>query len=125
MRPDDTLALVLPNGVEMVAAYLAGTQIGLYVTPINHHLVGPEIAYIVADSEAKVFIGHERFADELAKVVDELGDAAPPAFAVGDVDGFRPFDELVDGQPDTQPERSRRRRGDALHVGHDRHARRA
>jgi long-chain acyl-CoA synthetase len=46
-QPDDTLALVLPNAVEMVAAYLAGTQIGLYVTPINHHLVGPEIAYIV------------------------------------------------------------------------------
>ena len=77
VQPDDTLALVLPNGVEMLAAYLAGTQIGCYVTPINHHLVGPEIAYIVRDSEAKALIGHERFAGELAKVVDELRDARP------------------------------------------------
>ena len=103
VRPDDTVALVLPNSVEMLAAYLAGTQIGCYVTPINHHLVGPEIAYIVADSEAKALLGHERFAGELAKVVDELGTSAPPAFAIGDVPGFRPFEELVGGQPDTPP----------------------
>jgi long-chain acyl-CoA synthetase len=108
VQPDDTLALVLPNGVEMIAAYLAGTQIGCYVTPINHHLVGPEIAYIVSDSEAKAIIGHEQFAGELAKVVQELGEAAPPAFAIvskggAGVPGFRPFDELVGGQPDTPP----------------------
>ena len=77
MQPDDTLALVLPNGVEMIAAYLAGTQIGCYVTPINHHLVGPEIAYIVSDSEAKVLIGHERFAERARpRSLAELGDAA-------------------------------------------------
>ncbi len=100
---DDTLALILPNSVEMVAAFLAGTQIGLYVTPINHHLVAPEIAYIVGDSGAKAIIGHERFGAELAKVLDELGDAAPPALAIGDVAGFRPFEELLAGQPDTPP----------------------
>ena len=38
VKPDDTLALVLPNSVEMIAAYLAGTQIGCYVTPINHQI---------------------------------------------------------------------------------------
>jgi long-chain acyl-CoA synthetase len=103
VRPDDTLALVLPNSVEMLAAYLAGIQIGCYVTPINHHLVGPEIAYIVADSEAKALIGHERFATELARVVEELGDDAPPAYAIGDVPGFLPFDQLLEGQPDTPP----------------------
>jgi long-chain acyl-CoA synthetase len=101
--PDDTLALVLPNSAEMIAAYLAGTQIGCYVTPINHHLVGPEIAYIVGDSDAKALIGHERYAGELAKVLDELGESAPPAFAIGDVPGFRSFDDLVGGQPDTPP----------------------
>jgi long-chain acyl-CoA synthetase len=104
VRPDDTLALVLPNGVEMVASYLAGTQIGMYVTPINHHLVAPEIAYIVADSGAKVLIGHDRFAGELAKVVAELGADAPPAFSIGAVDGFRPLADLLEGQPESRPE---------------------
>jgi long-chain acyl-CoA synthetase len=103
LQPDDTLALVLPNSVEMVAAFLAGTQIGLYVTPINHHLVGPEIAYIVKDSDARALLGHERFAEALGAVADELGDDLPPAFAIGSVPGFRPWSELVDDQPDTPP----------------------
>ena len=99
VQPDDTLALVLPNSAEMIAAYLAGTQIGCYLTPINHHLVGPEIAYIVGDSGAKALIGHERFAERAAKALDELGDAAPRAFAIGEVAGFRPFDELMAASP--------------------------
>ncbi len=34
----------------MIELYLAATQAGLYLVPINHHLAGPEIAYILADS---------------------------------------------------------------------------
>ena len=41
------VAVVVPNGVEMMELVLGAQQIGLYMTPINHHLVGPEIAYIV------------------------------------------------------------------------------
>ena len=38
-------------------------QVGLYLTPINFHLVGPEIAYILQDCEASAFIAHARYAD--------------------------------------------------------------
>ena len=31
----------------MLELYLAATQAGLYITPINSHLAAPEIAYIV------------------------------------------------------------------------------
>src|SRR5947209_15832084 len=104
----DTVAAVLPNGLEMVELYLAALQIGLYLTPINHHLVGPEIAYIVGDSGAKVFVTHGRFADEATAAVKELGFPAATSFAVAGDDGvvppgFRPFDELGAGQPDTAP----------------------
>ena len=63
----------------MLELYLGAIQIGLYLTPINHHLVGPEIAYIVNDSDAKVFVGHERFADELAKAADRDRRCPPTA----------------------------------------------
>ena len=59
----DAFAVVLPNGVEFFAAHLAASQAGFYLVPVNHHLVGPEIAWIVADSGAKVLIAHERFAE--------------------------------------------------------------
>jgi long-chain acyl-CoA synthetase len=100
----DTVACVVPNGIEMLEYYLGATQIGLYLTPINHHLVGPEIAYIVNDSEAKVLLGHERFATELEKAAAEIDVAPDHRFAIGKVDGFRPFAELTDGQPTTAPE---------------------
>ena len=59
----DTIAFVLPNSVEVFEIYLAALQAGWYIVPINHHLVAPEIAYILKDSEAQVFVGHERFAE--------------------------------------------------------------
>jgi long-chain acyl-CoA synthetase len=77
----------------------------LYLTPINHHLTGPEIAYIVKDSDSKVFVGHERFAAACRAAVDEVGFSASHRFTVGSVDGFRPYEELTAGQPDTTPEK--------------------
>jgi long-chain acyl-CoA synthetase len=100
----DTVALVVPNGIEMIATTLAAQSIGLYYTPINHHLVGPEIAYIVSDSEAKVLIGHERFADVLTAAVDEIEYPLDRAYAIGEIPGWRSFDELIGGEPSTRPD---------------------
>ncbi|WP_424215180.1 acyl-CoA synthetase [Streptomyces sp. BI20] len=100
----DTFAVVLPNGVEFLTAYLAAAQAGFYLVPVNHHLVGPEIAWIVEDSGAKVLIAHERFAEAAAGAADEAGLPAEHRYAVGEVPGFRPFAELTAGRPETPPE---------------------
>jgi long-chain acyl-CoA synthetase len=100
----DTVACVLPNGLEMIQLYLGAMQIGLYLTPINHHLVGPEIAYIVNDSEAGVFIGHERFADEITKALTEVDLPVDRCFAVGTVGGLRSWDDLLGDQPTDLPD---------------------
>ncbi|MGN9794920.1 acyl-CoA synthetase [Streptomyces sp. OZ13] len=100
----DAFAVVLPNCAELVAAYLAASQAGFYLVPVNHHLVGPEIAWIVSDSGAKVLVTHERFADAAADAADEADLPRTHRFAVGDVAGFRPYEELLQGQPDTPPE---------------------
>ncbi len=55
----DTLVIATPNCVETVVLQFAALQIGLYLAPVNWHLTGPEIAYILGDSEAKIFIAHE------------------------------------------------------------------
>jgi long-chain acyl-CoA synthetase len=117
LRAGDGVAAVLPNGFEMYALYFAALQAGWYLTPINHHLVGPEIAYIVSDCEAAVFVGHERFGDACAAAAKELGvgaaSDAPLCFAVGTIDGFRAYAELVDGQPADMP--ADRSGGAAMH----------
>ena len=104
LQEGDSIAVVLPNGAPMVALYLATLQAGWYLVPINHHLVGPEIAYIVGDSGAKAFVAHERFADVCAAAADEIGFPKEGRFALGDVPGFRAWAELTEGQPDTLPD---------------------
>ena len=110
----------------MMELVLGAQQIGLYLTPINHHLVGPEIAYIVSDSDAKVLVGHERFAGELdrGRGRGEL-PRGPPLRHRRRSPGWRPYAELTDGQPDTRPRTASPVHADALHVGHHRDGRRA
>ncbi|QUI35206.1 acyl-CoA synthetase [Streptomyces alfalfae] len=103
LQRGDAFAVVLPNGVEFLTAYLAASQAGFYLVPVNHHLVGPEIAWIVTDSGAKALIAHERFAGAAAAAADEAALPATHRYAVGDVPGFRPYARLLEGQPDSAP----------------------
>ncbi|HYA49551.1 MAG TPA: AMP-binding protein, partial [Streptosporangiaceae bacterium] len=63
----DTVAALLPNGITALAVYFAAIETGLYVVPINWHQVPGEVAYILRDSAAGVFVADERFAGTAAK----------------------------------------------------------
>ncbi|MFC5722980.1 acyl-CoA synthetase [Streptomyces gamaensis] len=103
LRTGDAFAAVLPNGVELLTAHLAATQAGLYLVPVNHHLLAAETAWILTDSDAKVLLAHERFAAAASAAADEA--ALPPErrYAVGGITGFRPYSLLLDGRPETPP----------------------
>src|SRR5207244_3195435 len=89
LRPGDGLAVLVPNGIAALEVHLTTLQSGWYLTPVNWLFTAPEIAYILRDFEAKVFIAHERFAghprvagraagpDEVAQV-DRLHRADAP-----------------------------------------------
>ncbi len=103
VRRGDAVAVVLPNCSEMLEMYLAALQAGWYLVPINHHLVGPEIAYIVADCDAQAFVGHERFASACADAADEAAVPADRRFAVGNIAGFRSFADMRDAESTELP----------------------
>jgi long-chain acyl-CoA synthetase len=113
LQTGDAVAVLLPNSIELIEAYLGALQIGLYITPINFHLVGPEVAYILGDTDAKVFLAHERFAEVARAAADEAGISADRCYAVGAIDGFRPYEELWADQPADAPEG--RTTGAAMH----------
>lgn len=104
LKRGDSIAAMLPNSPEAMQVYLAMQQIGLYLTPINYHLVGPEIAYILTDCEARAFIAHERYADVVQHAVEETGFPGENVFIVGASNGFRRFEDLTDQQPATPPD---------------------
>ena len=106
LEPGDGICGLVPNGVDGLVLYLAALQAGWYYTPINWHLTGPEIGHIVADSEAKAFFVHERHTAEGVRGAEEAKLDPRRRFAClgSAVEGFRPYADLVDGQPDTLPE---------------------
>ncbi|MFC4058139.1 acyl-CoA synthetase [Planomonospora corallina] len=103
LEAGDGICGLAPNGADGLVLYLAALQAGWYYTPVNWHLTGPEIGYIVADSEARAFFVHERHAAEGMRGAAESGIAADRVFALGRVDGARPLSDLTDGRPDSLP----------------------
>ena len=110
LQHGDVVAMLLPNGAAYLEVLLAVQQAGLYVVPINYHSVGPEIAYIIEDSESKVLIVHEAFAAQAQRAALGISLPARARFAVGTVEGFRPYEDLKVGQP-TGPPKDRKAGG--------------
>jgi long-chain acyl-CoA synthetase len=104
LQTGDGIATIMPNEHTLLELYLAALQTGLYFTPMNWHLVAREIAYILKDSEAKIVVASERFADASVEATDEAGIPDDARYASGPVDGFEPVDELANDQPTTRPE---------------------
>ncbi|MFI5495204.1 acyl-CoA synthetase [Actinoplanes sp. NPDC051859] len=97
LEPGDTVALLLPNSADMLTVYFAAMQTGLYVVPLNWHLTAAEIAYILRDSGARVFVAHERFAEAATAAAREASVPAEGRLAVGRVAGFRPLAQVGSG----------------------------
>ncbi len=103
LQPGDVVATLLPNGVEMFELYLACLQAGWYLVPINHHLVAPEVAYILRDSDAKAFVAHERFSDVALEAAEEAELPSSICFAVGEIVGFGSYARMRGAQPVGDP----------------------
>lgn len=112
LQPGDVVAAVLPNCPASYEILLAVQQAGWYLVPINFHLVGPEIAYILQDCEARILIFHQRFAATCEAAVQEARLPLERVFVVGaesrdapDIGpDFLSFEALKAGQPTGLPD---------------------
>ena len=107
LNKGDTVAIVLPNSIEYYIAYMACLQVGFYMVPINWHLAGPEIAYILEDSEAKAFIAsgsHPDMRDACLKAVSSINFDSKRCITIDDLEGFIHLDEFIEGESDADPE---------------------
>jgi long-chain acyl-CoA synthetase len=113
LRPGDGLAVLVPNGIAALEVYLSALQAGWYLTPINWHFTPGEIAYILRDCEAKVFVVHERFAGAGSEAASQVGIPASGRLCYGTVPGFTGVDGVRAGQPTELP--SDRTAGTTMH----------
>jgi long-chain acyl-CoA synthetase len=103
LKKGDTIAAMVTNELAMLELYLAATQAGFYITPINSHLAPPEVAYIVQDCDAKAAFVSARTAPIMAQALDSIGFSKTARFSTAVHDGFRPYAELKAGQSDAMP----------------------
>lgn len=104
LRPGQCVAAMLPNRRTYFELRLATGQSGLYFTPISHHLTAPEIAYILADSEAKAVVVDGSLLEVAGLAMDDVGFPAERRFAVGGASRWSDYDELLAGLPTTEPD---------------------
>jgi long-chain acyl-CoA synthetase len=93
----DKVAVHLPNLPQFLFAYFGILKAGLVMVPLNPLLRAPEIAYHLADSDSRVLITFEMFADaavQAASEVDGMTTFVVTTPGAGQPAGTRHFDEL-------------------------------
>ena len=95
LQAGDAVALLCSNRAEFAEAYLAVLRAGLRLTPINFHLTGDEVGYIVDDCEARAFLADARHAEACHEAAKQAPRATERLAIGGTIPGFEPYDECV------------------------------
>jgi long-chain acyl-CoA synthetase len=95
LSPGDAVALVCRNRPEFAETYSACLRSGLRITPVNWHLTAAEMAYIVADCDARALIADAAFADAASSAVATDTTVAVRLSIGGSIDGFASYDEAL------------------------------
>jgi crotonobetaine/carnitine-CoA ligase len=69
VRPGDRVAVMLANHPDHPMVFLALAELGVTQIPVNIHLRGLGLEYVLAHSEASAVVADERFAPELQQVL--------------------------------------------------------
>jgi len=94
----DKVAIMSLNTPAFVYAFFGAQLAGAAVVPINHKLASPEVDYILAHSEAKLFL----FDGALAPVAQKSAFAGRKASLDSAAQGYEHFDALLAGAPQPQ-----------------------
>jgi 2-furoate---CoA ligase len=98
LKRGDRLAAVMPNRFEMASLYWACQLTGLIFTPYNWRATAEEIAFVLADAEAKAVAFDAQTADVVGAAADAVGLDRNARILVDDAEGTR-FATLAGSAP--------------------------
>ncbi len=103
VQPGDSIGCMLPNIPPFVAVHYGALMAGCVFVPMNVMLQGREIEYLVRDSQIKVLVTYEMFAQNVADGLAHMKNP-PKVFVVGaNVGSYHPYHELLDHDPSFTP----------------------
>lgn len=95
--PGDAIAVVTRNRPEFIEAIAAALRSGIRFTPINYHLKGEEIGYIVDNCEARAFIADATLGDPVREALAHAPNAHLKLAVGGTIDGFDDYTSSIEG----------------------------
>jgi long-chain acyl-CoA synthetase len=108
LKAGDSVALACSNRAEFCDVLMGVLRVGMRCTPVNWHLTGDEIAYVVQDCEAKAFFADARIARAAETAAAQCPNLALRVAIGGPVAGFDAYDAALaplDGSDIESPER--------------------
>jgi acyl-CoA synthetase (AMP-forming)/AMP-acid ligase II len=103
----DRVCVLAYNCVEWLEIYAAAALAGLVAVPVNFRLVGPEIAYIVANCEARALVVQDELLEAIEGVRGDLPVPAGNFIVFGGrrcPTGYRSYEDLIARARDTRPD---------------------
>ncbi|MEU8144438.1 AMP-binding protein [Nonomuraea sp. NPDC048901] len=101
LRPGDHVAFMLPNHPLFLAIAWAAQRSGLYYTAISSRLGTDELAYIVNNCGARVFISDASLAEVATSITAVTPGVELRLMLDGAAEGYDSYEQAVAGQPAT------------------------
>jgi long-chain acyl-CoA synthetase len=102
LRRGDSVAVMLRNSSTVLELIGAALETGLYYTPINFRLHADDIAYLLADTEARIFVTEPEFAASATAALALMADP-PLTLSTGPLEGCEDLRELMAGAANGPP----------------------
>jgi len=105
LKKGDKVATVLPNCVELMAAYWAVAKTGMVMVPCSPLLQASGLASLLRDSDTRLVLVDASFATTLAEITSDLPDLSTDRCVVvgGDAATFQPYGSFVAGSSSDEP----------------------
>jgi long-chain acyl-CoA synthetase len=99
LRPGDHIAFMLENHRSFLAIAWAAQRSGLYYTAISSRLQADELAYIIGNCGAKVFLSSARLAEVAVAVSESTPGVALRLMLDGTAPGFASYEKRIAAHP--------------------------
>jgi long-chain acyl-CoA synthetase len=101
--PRDRVAIIDKNGPEYFEWFFGAAKLNAVPTPVNWRLAPREVAYIVNDARAKVFVVGQEYLGLLKEIADELTDTTKILVLGDGASGYEAWNVWRERHADTDP----------------------
>ncbi|MFM8851817.1 MAG: AMP-binding protein, partial [Acidimicrobiaceae bacterium] len=102
VKPQDRVAFLDKNGIEHFEVFYGCALLNAVSVDVNWRLAAPEVAYIVNDSEAEVFIVGQEFVAILDAIVNDLANVKT-IIVIGGHPSHNDYERWVSAQSAVDP----------------------